>query len=451
MVYTLVIRNCKLPLFDEIIEGDLLIDGEKIAGFSKSGLVQADRYYDAKGLLVLPGGVDVHVHFRDPSSNKAEDFETGSLAAAHGGVTTVADMPNTEPPVTDVEALRLKLERIGGKSYVDYMLYGGAGKMTIANIMSLAREGVAGIKTFMISRFPALLSPDTETIKAAILETKKTNIPLLIHAEDLSVINHVGGGGGAKSYAIKRGCLCESLAVARVAELNKHLKGHVHFVHISCADSLRLIRFYKDSNTQITVETTPHYLSLTMDELERRGPYAKVDPPLRTREDVEELLRGLCNGDIDFIASDHAPHMKEEKEKGFKDIELAPSGMPGVETTLPFLLNLFNRGVLSLRRLVEVFSTNPAKFLGIYPRKGALQINADADLVLVNPKEEFKVSSENLLTKTKQSIFEGMSFIGKPVATFLRGVLIMEGMEVYSKPIGLFIKRLNPPLVPLDS
>ncbi|MEM2430317.1 MAG: dihydroorotase family protein [Nitrososphaerales archaeon] len=436
----MIIKNCKIPLFNDIIEGDLLIDNGKIAGFSKSGLARADNYYDAKGLLALPGGIDAHVHFRDPSSNKAEDFESGSLAAAHGGITTVADMPNTEPPVTNIEALRLKLERIKGRSYVDYMLYGGVGKTTLKNIESLAKEGVAGIKTFMISRFPALLSPDNETIKAAILEAKKANIPLLIHAEDLTVANN-SINEEVKSYAIKRGCLCESLAVARVAELNKQLKGYVHFVHISCANSLQLIHFYKSLNTQITIETAPHYLSLTMDDLEKKGPYAKVDPPLRMKRDVEELLNGLRNGDIDFIASDHAPYTKEEKDIGFKDIELAPSGMPGVETTLPFLLNLFNKGLLSLNRLIEVFSTNPAKFLGIYSRKGVLRLGSDADLVLINLKQEFKVSSENLLTKTKQSIFEGMSFIGKPIATFLRGVLMMENMEIYSKPIGSFIKR----------
>jgi allantoinase len=440
MTYSLVIRNCKLLFDGYFIDGDLLIDGEVMAGFSRSGLAKGDEYYDAHGLVAMPGGVDAHVHFRDPSSNHGENFGSGTLAAAHGGVTTVAEMPNTEPPITSVEAFDLKRKSLEGRSYVDYMLHGGTGKSTLKNIEGLAAAGATAVKVWMVGGIDteAFYAPDTETLKGALLEIRKTKIPLLVHAEDKGAASD-NSEGGAIGYATRMGCQVETVAVARVCELARQLGSRAHFVHISCPDSVEIVRLYKQWNAPVTVETTPHYMSLTMDELRKRGAYAKIGPPLRTSNDAQRILSQVVRGEIDFVASDHAPY--ESKFKDNQPFDSAAPGMPGVETSLPFLLDLcFHRNVLTLDRLIEVISTNPAKFLGVYPKKGSLQPGSDADIVLVDPKKEFVVSETNLLTKTKQSLFLGSTFVGCPVATFMRGKLIMEGMKSYTKPLGKFMK-----------
>ncbi len=438
----LLIRNCRFLLNRELIQGNIVISKGKIEGFTKSGKPGANQVYNAKNRIALPGGVDPHVHFRDPSSNPAEDFESGTMAAAHGGVTTVADMPNTEPPVTSAKVLKEKIKNVQGKAYVDFMLIGGVGRTTVENVREMVETGVGAVKTFMISRFPELSAQDTETLKRVMMAVKKHGVPLMVHAEDEGAIVKVEGEKPS-SYSKER-MICESVGVARVLELAKQLKCHVHIVHMSSADSLNLISTYKGMGVKVTVETIPHYLMLTMEEMDKLGPYAKVDPPLKRKIDNERLIEGVSKGEIDFVVSDHAPYPRREKEKGFKDIHLAPSGMPGVETTLPALFTLYLNRYLSLERLIKVFSTNPAKFLGIFPRKGALLPGSDADIVLVDPKSEFKVTEDQLLTKTRQSIFMGKTLKGEVVATFSRGELVMENREIFSTPgRGAFLKRTH--------
>lgn len=442
MTRTLAIRNCRVLMLGELVEANILIEGEKIVAITRKE-PEADSYYDARGMIALPGCVDVHVHFRDPSSNMSEDFASGTLAAAHGGVTTVADMPNTEPPVTSAEVLRSKLRVIESKAYVDYALIGGVGKGSTRRIAEQVEAGAVAVKTFMTGRFPELCSPDAETLRLAIAGTREAGVPLMVHAEDLSALGE-SPEGGPISYAIKRGCACEIRAVETVSELARQLEGWVHFVHISCGRSLEIANAYKRAGVRITVETEPHYLSLTMEEMRRRGPYAKIDPPLRTKADVERLLLGLVSGEIDIVASDHAPYERRDKDRGFEDIELAPSGIPGVETVLPFLLDLcFRRGILSLDAVVDLYSGNPARFLRLYPKKGSLSPGSDADIVLVDHEREFVVSEENLFTRTKQSMLEGWKFRGTPISTFVRGSLVMEEGQVVSGPRGVFQKPLK--------
>ncbi len=419
-----------------------MVSEGKVTCFSKK-ICEADKVYDAEGKIAIPGGIDPHVHFRDPSSNPAENFETGTLAAAHGGVTTIADMPNTEPPVTDAKILRDKLKKVRNKAHIDFMLLGGVGKTTVENIKEMAEAGVGAVKTFMISRFPGLSAPDTSSLKEIMLEIKKYQVPLMVHAEDEGAIVKLKKESRNKfsDYAKER-IMCESIGVARVLEIARQTRCPVHIVHLSSSDSMDIISMYRKLWPKITVETTPHYLTLTMDEMDKQGPYAKVGPPLRNKFDNRRLVEELTKGNINFVASDHAPYPKEMKDKGYKEITLAPSGMPGIETTLPVLFTLYSNREITLETLIKVFSTNAAKFLGIYPKKGCLLPGSDADIVLIDPKSEFKMTEEYLLTKTKQSMFLGKKFKGEIQATFCRGELIIEKGTPLSKPgRGTFLKR----------
>jgi dihydroorotase (multifunctional complex type) len=251
------------------------------------------------------------------------------------------------------------------------------------------------------------------------VDVSRAGVPLLIHAEDL----------GASELMGMRPPICESVAIARALELARQLKARVHICHLTSKEGLQVLKAFRSLGSKATAETAPHYLGLTKEEIERRGPYAKVEPPLRTREDNEALLSGLRR-EIDLIASDHAPHPKEEKDR----MDLAPPGTTGVETTLPFLLDLSDKGALSLHDIVRLLCTGPAKLLGLSPRKGSLAIGSDADITIIDPKKKFDVCPQNLLTRTHDSIFLGRSFQGSPVATFSRGELIIENGEVMAKP-----------------
>ncbi len=432
MIIDLIIKDLKILLDGELVDRNILVDEGKIVGISKDARV-ADRSYEGRGRIAIPGGVDIHVHFRDPSSNEAEDFESGTFAAAHGGITTVVDMPNTTPPVATAEAFLEKRKIAEKKSYIDFGLYGGIGTKSIGNAVELAKAGALGIKTYMASQFPELSSYGTKELRETMLDVSKAGVPFMIHAEDLEAA--IGGDSESSvSHALKRPPICESVAIARVLELARQLDIKVHICHLNSRAGLEVLKAFKSLGTSVTAETAPHYLSLTMEEMEKRGPYAKVDPPLRMKGDNEALLSGLKNRDIDLIASDHAPHPKEEKERGWDEMNAAPSGMPGVETTLPFLLDLFHKGRLGLSDIIRVICVSPAELLGLYPKKGALAVGSDADITIVDPDRIFEVRHQNLLTKTHDSIFLGKNFHGSPAATFSRGELIFEGGEVVAKP-----------------
>lgn len=438
----LLVKDVRLPHEGELVEGNLLVDDGKIVGISKSE-PESDFTYEGENNILLPGGVDIHVHFRDPDENPAEDFESGSRAAAHGGITTIADMPNTHPPVTDAGRLREKRKIALKKSLIDFSLYGGLGEKTIGNAAELEKEGVVAIKTFMTSRFPDVAAPNTETIRKIMTDVSKTRLPLMIHAEDVGLIEKRETTKPI-DFCLNRPSRVESGAAARICELARQLGARVHLVHLSSKATMDILRKYKAIGAKVSGETAAKYLTLTMDEMKRRGPYAKVDPPLRTKEDIQGLKAAIEDDIVEIIASDHAPYPREEKEKGHEKIDLAPSGVPGVETTIPCMFDLFLKGEFTLSKLLEVLCVKPAKLVGLYPKKGALRIGSDADFVILNPREEFEVKRESLLTETHESPFIGKSFSASPVATFSRGELIIEDHELVGHPgRGEFLSRLD--------
>ncbi|MCL4435300.1 MAG: dihydroorotase [Thaumarchaeota archaeon] len=451
------VKNGRLVLRDRIVEADMVVDHGKIVkiGVVEPG-VKSDRVIDAKGNLVIPGCVDTHVHSREPHGQKTpagqEDFVSLTQAAAAGGYTTVFDMPVTcDPPTTTVEGFRVKKRLAEKRCIVDYAFYGGAGFGNLDDLKGLDAAGVIGFKTFTRE-----LSPESEGWRGVILGEEgpdvflrlmeavaETGRPLSIHCEDDRLIKHLreplqaAGDVGLDAYYRSAPNASEFLEVARSISLAKTVAGaRINIAHLSTAEGVSMVKEAKNyGDGRFTAETCPHYLLLTdKDLVEKLGPYGKIYPPLRSDWDREALWRGLNEGVIDFLATDHAPHLREAKEPGWSNIFEAASGVPGLETALPLMLTQMNQGRISLFRLVEVMSRNPAEAFGIGSRKGALEVGRDADFVVVDPKLEKILREEDMYTRSSAKVFDGWQVSGAPVLTAVRGEVVMESGEVSGKP-----------------
>ena len=440
MTVDLVVKDGKIYTPYGFVEGSIGIDAGRIVSLTKQAAEpDADRVVDAKGNLILPGIIDMHVHFRDPGFPEREDFETGTRAAAAGGVTTVVDMPNTVPPVTSVEALEEKVEIAKTKALVDFALIAGAGELRPETLIAMAEGGVVGFKTFMIARFRELAASDGQMLEN-FTTIAGTELPCLVHAENEDIVSRwrekakASGRLDPIAHSEFRPQVAENEATMRTIMLAEGTGVHLHICHMTTEGAADILGWAKARGVNVTGETSPNYLLLTADIMKKVGPFAKIDPPLRGPEDQKALWKAVNEGVIDVVASDHAPYPKEDKEKGWENIFEAPSGGVGVETSLPLMLDCVNRDLLKLERLVEITSTNPAKILRLHPRKGALLPGADADLVIVDMKRDFEIKGESLHSKQRTTAFEGYRGRGQPLTTIVRGEIVMEEGEVLGRP-----------------
>ncbi|MCK5671401.1 dihydroorotase family protein, partial [Candidatus Bathyarchaeota archaeon] len=389
-----------------ITQGSLVIDDGKIIGILKSGEPKADRVIDATGKVVLPGMVDMHVHLRDPGFPEREDFESGTRAAAAGGVTTVIDMPNTLPATVTLKAFNEKKAIADAKSIVDFGFIGGAGEVPHSDMVDLANAGATAFKSFLIARFKELAASDYTLYKHMQL-LAELDRPLLVHAENGDLVDKfmeeavASGRTDPMAHCDFRPDIAEIEAVMRCITLAAQTDCHLHICHISSGGTVDILEWAQSIDQLVTGETSTNYLLFTKEAMNERGPYAKVDPPLRSKDDQLRLWEGLNDGTIDVLASDHAPYTKEEKDKGLDNIYDAPSGGVVIETSLPLMLNAVNKDMIGLERLVEVFSTNPAMMNGLYPMKGDLMLGSDADVVIADMNMPFHIKGENLKTIQK--------------------------------------------------
>ena len=435
----MVIKNGVLVLPSGLTEASLVINEGKIVGITKADEPRAVKVIDAGGKYVLPGMVDMHVHLRDPGSPERENFESGTRAAAAGGVTTIIDMPNTVPATVTVKALDEKKAIASRKSLVDYGFIGGAGEVPEEELRALAKAGVTGYKSFMIARFKELAADDWRLLKNFEVIADE-GLPCLIHAENQTIVEK--GMLEAKSlgridpiaHCEFRPPIAEAEATARSILLAEQAEVHLHVCHVSCGQAVDIIEESQLKGIDVTGETSTNYLLMTEEMMKERGPYAKVDPPLRKASDQARLWEALNDGVLEVLASDHAPYTKEEKEKGWNNIFDAPSGGVVIETSLPLMLDAVNQGRISLERLVEVFSTNPSMINGLYPKKGELSIGADADVIIVDLDKPFTIRGEDLKTIQKVTPYEGIKGVGVPVTTLLRGNIIYDEGQVVGNP-----------------
>lgn len=406
------IKNCKLANNDIV---DIQIEGGVIVKIGRP--LTGGEEIDAQHGTTLPGVIDAHVHFREPGGEHKEDWSTGSTAAVSGGVTTVLDMPNTDPPIIDKSSLAIKRER-AQKSLVNYGFFLGATTENDEAIKTI--KGIAGVKVFIGSSTGNLLVSEDNQIEKLF---SIPNIQWVVHAEDENRIQENSkkfeGSDDPAAHSQIRDRQAAILAVRRIIAIAKKTSARVHICHVSTKEELSFIQTARHEGISITCEVSPHHLFLNEMAYMSQFTFVKVNPPIRTAEDNAALLEGLAKGAIDIVATDHAPHTREEKNQ--PPLE-APSGMPEVETSLPLLLNLVNDGKLTLERLQKVTAERPAELFKL-KGKGKIKIGYDADLTIVDMQKEQKVTRKDIKSKCGWSPYEGQTLTGWPIMTIVNGNL----------------------------
>ncbi|MGI5891837.1 MAG: dihydroorotase [Bacillota bacterium] len=458
----LLLKNAQYYANGTFFTGDIFVDDGKIKAICNCDACcdrSADTVIDTKGLWVLPGVVDSHVHFREPGRCDREDFYTGSLAAAAGGVTTVCEMPMAHPPVYSAEVLADRIKLAEEKSLVDIAFYGAAGFENRYELQKVLDAGIVAFKTFLHpaplgreGEFKGLTVNDDGELFMMMQEAAKTDGRLMFHCENYRLINHMEAWlkeNGVTDYSFhykSRPNIAEVESVSTIIQFAKALGAKVGISHVSVPESCELVKNAQAQGVDIIAETCFHYLIFDDSYIDKFGPYAKCNPPLRSRMDVEGLWNYIADGTISMIGSDHAPFVKEEKEIGITEpIWKAYSGMPGIEVMLPLLLQKVAEGRFSLAQMSALISENTCKNFGIYPQKGCIAEGSDADFVIIDLEQKYTLGKEDMYTKAKDInlLFDGLTVQGRPLYTILRGQILMKQgrVDVSKRGYGCYLPR----------
>jgi dihydroorotase len=439
-------------LFDLVIRGGTVVshagegvatigvkDGRIVAIGGSIGDQAADKVFDAAGLHVLPGVIDTQVHFREPGNEHKEDLETGTRAAALGGVTAVFEMPNTAPPTTTAEALAEKLTRAKGRAHVDHAFYVGATHDNAHELGELERlPGCCGVKTFMGSSTGTLLVGDDEGLDRILKNIKRRGA---FHAEDEARLNErkkLAREGDWTSHPDVRDAQTALLATSRLVDAARRHGKRVHVLHVSSKEEMAFLATAKDV---ATVETLPQFLTFKAPEIyERLKGFAQMNPPIRYATDQHALWTiGIEGGVVDVLGTDHAPHTREEKAQPYPK---SPSGMPGVQTLAPVMLTHVNEGRLTLQRFVDLTSHGPNRVFGI-ANKGRIALGYDADFTIVDMKARRTIRAEDQATRSGWTPFDGFEAQGWVTATIIRGSVVMQDGEIVTPASGAPMRFLE--------
>lgn len=439
MTVDLVVRDAIIVSPAGRQRGDLLVDEGRVAGIVAPGSGEGKRVTDASGLHLLPGAVDPHVHLQDPGLTHQETFTTGTSAAAVGGVTTVVEHHRSVPFVLNVDILRDKAQYLADRGLIDYALFGGIEPDNMGQIEPMWEAGAAAFKIFTCT-----VHHVTPVYSDGLLEAfnvlARLDAPVLIHCEDDPILQANEArlrAEGRQDFGVVtrwRTREAEQVAVRTVALLARATGARVIVAHASHPAICDLVNEERGRGAQIWVESCPQYFYLDEEMIEEIGPWMKFTPPARDRAAADAMWQRLVGGDIDMICADHAPSTKEEKSAGLENIFEAPFGVPGVETTYPLMLNGASRGLVSLERLVAVRSEIPARVYGLWPRKGNLNVGADADFILVDMDAQRTLRNEEIVAKVGWTPYEGLQITGLPVQTFVRGRLVAQDGRPVAEP-----------------
>lgn len=455
--------NLRIPAGgDATRRAELLVEDGKVASIEPASTGRpgdGDHLIDLEGALVLPGVIDGHVHFDEPGFTHRETFETGTRAAAAGGVSCVVDMPCTSlPPVTSGANLHHKLGIIAPKAHVDFMLWGGVCANSMAepgwreHLAELAQEGVGSIKVYMLSGMDTFRDLGRGEIREVLVETERLGVPVGVHAEDRDLVHELtdwlrkNERDDTLDYAASRPAEAEIQAVTTLRDLCRETGARLHVVHVGAGGALDVIAEAKSDGLPMSGETCPHFLEFTSEDLADKGAVLKTAPVVKSAKDRERLWEGVISGELDYVATDHAAgQWPEEKQTG--SIWTDYGGVPGVELMLPYL---YSQGVreqrITLERLVEVTAEAPARFFGIERRKGRLAPGFDADFVVFDPEETWRVQAEDLHNLNRYTPHEGQDLTGRVRGLYVRGELAFhrnpDGRESFSQPgTGQWIRR----------
>ncbi len=425
----------------------VLVEGGKIADIvdpAADGSVPAGRdRLDCTGLHVLAGAIDSHVHFREPGLSYKEDWDTGSRAALCGGVTTVVDMPNVQPPTRNPEALQMKLACARGRSFVHFGSYGVIADDGPEAVLPLARAGVIGFKVFLGETVGGIPSPDDGALLAAMRVVAGCGLRVGVHAENNALLQWFGaevrrsGRRDPLAHGDARPVIAESEATSRAILLAREAGCPLTVHHVTCAPAAEHVEAARARGQDVVGETCPQYLLLSTGDMERLGPLMKINPPVRAPGHAEALWAALRAGGLSVVGSDHSPHALQEKQG---DIWQAAAGWPGVETMLPLMLTSAVEGRCTLPDIARWLGEAPARTWGLWPRKGNLAVGADADLTVCDLGYRGRIEAAALHSKHRFTPFDGREVRARIVATIVGGQVAMRDGEVIGAPRGEWLR-----------
>lgn len=428
--YDQIFKNGTIVNHDGIGMGDIGVSAGKIVGLGDLSASSAAEIIDCTGLHILPGVIDTQVHFREPGGEHKEDLESGSRAAVMGGVTGVFEMPNTNPLTITKEAFEDKINRATDRMHCDFAFYIGGTHDNVAELPQLEKmPGCAGVKVFMGSSTGSLLVADDDGV-AKILSVISRRAAF--HSEDefrLESRKHIRREGDPSSHPEWRDAEAALMCTKRLVALAHAAGKRIHVLHISTVEEMAFLANHKDV---ASVEVTPHHLTLDETAYDRLGTYVQMNPPVRDKAHREGIWAGVHNGVADVLGSDHAPHTREEKDKPYP---ASPSGMTGVQTLVPIMLDHINAGRMSLQRFVDMTSAGPQRLFNI-ANKGRLAVGYDADLTIVDMKRRQTITNDWIESKPGWTPHDGVTVTGWPVGTVLRGNKVMWEGELVAKSKG---------------
>lgn len=450
MKFDLVIQNGSVVLKDSVEKVDIGIKNGKIIEISQHINDSAKEYVDAAGQYVMPGMVDAHVHLSEPGRDW-EGFETGTKALAAGGTTSIVDMPlNGLPATTNKEALRGKLKCAENKAYVDYALYGGLVPGNIEDLEDLSNEGVAAYKCFMATtgseEIGDFKNVDVYTLYQGMKKLAELGHFLSIHAENAEFTDQYAlekmkqGKVTIRDYVESRPVIAEVDAVRQALFLGKETGCKLHFVHISSRQAVEEIIKAREEGQDVTLESCPHYFTMDLEAFEKIGPVAKCAPPLREKEEQEQLWEALLEGKIDFLTSDHSPCPPEMKQSDTNNIFEIFGGISGCQNNVDLMFDeaVKKRG-LTVHRFAQLIATNPAKRFNL-KQKGSIELDKDADIILLNPNQSYQVRKEDLYYRHPNSPYIGRTIDCRVTKTFVRGQLVFDLEEgIVGRPVGKYL------------
>ena len=421
---SLIIKNGTCYIDGKLVNTDITVSGGKIKSIGKADL-NNHKVYDAENKIILPGIIDTQVHFREPGSTDAEDLESGSRAAVLGGVTSLFEMPNTNPPTANLVEFEKKLKAAKNRMHSNYAFYFGA---TPSNTDQLAQlknvEGCCGVKLFAGSSTGNLLVDKEADIEKVISSSDRV---VSIHSEDEDIIKlrkKFIRKGDVHSHHEWRNVECAMSSTRRVVKIAERYNKKIHVLHVTTKDEVDFLAMHKKN---VTFETTPQHLTLyAPDCYDKLGTYAQMNPPLRGKEHYDRLWTAIKNNIVDVLGSDHAPHLKANKDKEYPD---SPSGMPGVQTIFPVMIDHVNNGKLTLNQLINLMCENPCRIFGI-KNKGFIKEGFDADLTIVDMKKEVTIKDEMIASKCGWTPFNNYKVKGFPVGTIVNGILVMSDGKI---------------------
>jgi len=432
--FSLIIKNGSCYIDGKLTKTDIGLSGGKIKKIGKIEL-NSSKVYDATDKVVLPGIIDTQVHFREPGSTDAEDLESGSMAAVLGGVTSLFEMPNTNPPTANLVEFDKKLKAAKNRMHSNYAFYFGATPDNTEQLADLKNvEGCCGVKLFAGSSTGNLLVDKEADIEKVISSSDRI---VSIHSEDEDIIKlrkKFIKKGDVHSHPEWRNVECAMSSTRRVVKIAERYNKKIHVLHVTTKDEVDFLAMHKKN---VTFETTPQHLTLyAPDCYDKLGTYAQMNPPLRSKEHYDRLWVAIKNNIVDVLGSDHAPHLKVNKDKEYPD---TPSGMPGVQTIFPVMLDHVNNEKLSLKQLINLMCENPCRIFGI-KNKGYIKEGFDADLTIADMNKEVVIKDEMIASKCGWTPFNNYKVKGFPVGTIVNGNLVMSDGKIVLESKGQPLK-----------